>query len=318
MAQIQVFVGIDVSQDWLDVHILPSKRSLRVANTLEGWQEVTVALSDDPHAVIAAEASGGYERDVLKFLSEAGFEVHCVDPYRVRQFAGAAGRRAKTDRIDAEVIARYLAAFSLQPLLIDPVREQLSEHVTYRRQLVEERITVQNQARLLRDKKLKQLSEQRMARLNIHIARLDKRLAELIAADPVLRAEVKVVRSLKGMGAIVAATVLALLPELGLLDRRKIAALVGVCPYDVKSGKFKGQSHIAGGRKHLRNALYMSALSAIRFEPRIKAFYQRLSKDKKEKKPAVIAAMHKMIIILNARMRDHLAGISTENMPLAA
>ena len=319
MALLQVFVGIDVSQDWLDVHILPWRRRLRTANTSEGWRALLEVLADHPQARVAVEASGGYERDVLRFLCEAGFSVHCLDPYRVRQFARAAGRRAKNDRVDAEVIARFLAAITLQPTRIDPVRAQLSEHVAYRRQLVEERISVANQARLLRDARLKRLSRHRLARLDALIARLDKRLAELIAADPQLRAEAAVLRTLKGIGATAATTLLALLPELGTIDRRKIAALVGVCPYDFESGKFAGQRHIAGGRKHLRNALYMATLTAVRYNPTIKTFYQRLIQNRDEKKPAIIAAMRKIIVILNARMRDHLAARATaENLHLAA
>lgn len=319
MARIEVFVGVDVSLDWLDVCVLPWGHRFRSANTAAGWRELSAILADHPQARIAVEASGGYERDVLRHLSDAGFTVHCLDPYRVRQFARAAGRRAKNDRIDAEVIARYMQAFTLQPTNIDPVRDELSEHVTYRRQLVEERISVANQARLLRDPQLKRLSRQRLARLDVLIARLDKRLAELIAADPQLHAEVKVLRTFKGIGATVAATLLAYLPELGTIDRRKVAALVGVCPYDFDSGKFAGQRHIAGGRKHLRNALYMATLSAIRSNPTIRAFYQRLSKDRDDKKPAVIAAMRKIVVILNARMRDYLMQArETKELKMAA
>lgn len=319
MALIQVFVGIDVSLDWLDVHILPWGHQLRMANTSGGWRELADALHADRQAGVAVEASGGYERGILHHLSEAGFVVHCLDPYKVRLFAGAAGRRAKNDRIDAEMIARYLAAFTLEPTRIDPVREQLSEHVTYRRQLVEERVAVANQARLLRDPQLKRLSCQRLARLAVLIMRLDKRLADLIADNPQLYAKAKVLGTFKGIGVTAVATLLALLPELGTIDRRKIAALVGVCPYDFDSGRFAGQRHIAGGRKHLRNALYMPTLSAIRSEPSIKAFYQRLIQDRNCKKPAVIAAMHKIIVILNARMRDHLESLKPENdLPIAA
>ncbi len=319
MALLQVFVGIDVSQDWLDVHVLPMRARFRKANTPEGWGELLDDLANHPQAQVAVEASGGYERGILGYLCEAGFTVHCLDPYRVRQFARAAGRRAKNDRIDAEIIARFLAAFTLHPTCIDPVVEELGEHVAYRRQLVEERISVANQARLLRDARLKRLSLHRLARLDVFIARLDKRLADLIAADPQLRAKAAVLRSLKGIGVTVAATVLALLPELGTIDRRKTAALVGVCPYDFESGKFAGQRRIAGGRKHLRNALYMATLTAVRHNPIIKAFYQRLIQNRAEKKPAIIAAMRKIVVILNARMRDHFAELANnEKLLLAA
>ncbi len=309
MALFQVFVGIDVSRDWLDVHILPFRRRLRVANTPAGWRELAGALTDHPQAKVALEASGGYEQGILRHLAEAGWRAYCVDPFKVRQFARAGGRRAKNDRIDAEMIARYLATFTLQPTRIDPVIERLCEHVTYRRQLVEERTAVANQARLLRDPQLRRLSRRRLARLEVLIARLEQALAEQIASDPQLAAKAAVLQTIKGVGPILAATLLALLPELGTICRRKIAALVGLCPYDFDSGRFAGQRHIAGGRKHVRNALYMPTLTAMRFEPAIKPFYERCVAGRSDKKPAVIAAMRKLLTILNARMRDHLAGL---------
>lgn len=319
MALFQVFVGIDVSRDWLDVHVLPFRRRLRVANTPTGWRELAEALADQPQAAMALEASGGYEGGVLRHLAARGWPVHRLDPYRVRQFARAGGRRAKNDQIDAETIARYLATFSLEPARLDPRLDHLDEQVTYRRQLVEERTRIANQARLLRDPRLRRLSRQRLARIDVLIARLEQSLAELIAADPELKAKAAVLRSLKGVGATLAATLLAQLPELGTLCRRKIAALVGVCPYDFDSGRFAGQRRIAGGRKHLRNALYMPTLSAIRSDPTIRAFYLRCAEGRTKKKPAVIAAMHKILTILNARMRDHLAGLNPQQiLPHAA
>ena len=313
MALFQVFVGIDVSRDWLDVHVLAPRRRVRVANDPAGWRQLAAALAEQPQASIALEASGGYERDVMRHLATAGWLVHCVDPYKVRQFARAAGRRAKNDRIDAETIARYLAAFSLEPAQIDPDLERLAEHVTYRRQLIEQRTAVANQARLLREPALRRLSRQRLARLDGLIQRLDRALAEQIESQPDLAAKAAVLQSVKGVGATLAATLIALLPELGTICRRKIAALVGVCPYDFDSGRFAGQRHIAGGRQHVRNALYMPTLVAMRFEPAIKAFYQRCVEGRREKKPAVIAAMRKLLTILNARMRDHLEAINAQN-----
>jgi transposase len=318
MALFQVFVGIDVSRDWLDVHILAIRRRLRVANTPAGWRELADALAEHPQAKVGFEASGGYEQGVLHHLAEAGWQVYCLDPYKVRQFARAAGRRAKNDRIDAEMIARYLASFTLQPTRIDPLVERLSEYVTYRRQLVEERTAVANQARLLHDPALRRLSRQRLARLEVLIARLEKALAEQIAGDPQLAAKAAVLRTLKGVGPTLAATLLALLPELGTICRRKIAALVGLCPYDFDSGRFAGQRHIAGGRKHVRTALYMPTLTAMRFEPAIKPFYERCVTGRDNKKPAVIAAMRKLLTILNARMRDHLASLDIDQNNIQA
>ena len=312
MALLQVFVGIDVSRDWLDVHILPVRRRLRLANGPAGWRALEESLAEYPQARLALEASGGYEQAVLTHLAAAGWPVHRLDPYRVRLFARAAGRRAKNDGIDAETIARFLATFTLEPERIDPLIERLAEHVTYRRQLVEQRITVANQARLLADRRLQQLSRRRLARLDTLIDRLDRALAEQIAAQPSLAAKAVVLQSLKGVGPTLAATLIALLPELGTLCRRKIAALVGLCPYDFDSGRFAGQRRIAGGRVHVRNALYMPTLVAIRWEPAISGFYKRRSTASRNKKPAVVAAMRKLLTILNARMRDHLKALQAD------
>jgi transposase len=244
---------------------------------------------------------------VLRYLAQAGFEVHCLDAGKVRQFARAAGQRAKNDRLDARAIAHYLATFILTPERFDATLERLAENVVFRRQLVEQRTAVANQARLLRDPQLVRLSRHRIAQLDRLIKNQDKRLAALIAADEALSARAAVLMSAKGVGPTLAATLLALLPELGAVDRRAIAALVGVCPYDFESGRFKGQRHIAGGRMHVRNALYMPTLSAIRCDPRLKAFYDKCRQGRDNKKSAVIAAMRKLLTILNARMRDHIA-----------
>ncbi len=302
-----VFVGIDVSQDWLDAHLHPLHQDLRVANTPAGWQQLADRLAQHSNAKVAAEASGGYEKGVLRHLAAVGLVVHCLDAARVRQFARAGGRRAKNDRLDARVIAHDRATFVLTPERFEAALERLAETVTYRRQLVDQRDTVANQARLLGDPKLVRLSRSRLAQLDRLIARLDRRLAALIAADRTLSAKAAVLMAVKGVGPTLAATLLAHLPELGTVCRRAIAALVGVCPYDFDSGKFKGQRHIAGGRMHVRNALYMPTLVAIRHNPRLTAFYDTCRAGRDKKKPAVIAAMRKLLTILNARMRDHLA-----------
>lgn len=320
MACLMVFVGIDVSRDWLDVHIHPLNASFRLPNAAQGWQELAARLAEHPYAKLGAEASGGYEKGVLGHLAEAGLVVHCLDACKVRLFARAGGRRAKNDRIDAKVIALYLATFLLAPQRLDPALERLAEAVSYRRQLVDARTTVANQARLLRDPRLARLSRQRLAQLDRLIQRLDRHLAESIARDRALSTKAAVLMSVKGVGPTLAATLLALLPELGTVCRRKIAALVGVCPYDFDSGTFKGQRHIAGGRRHVRNALYMPTLTAIRHDPHLKAFYERCCRGRDNKKSAVIAAMHKLLTILNARLRDHLAACqhSLQTLPCAA
>ena len=209
MACLKVVVGIDVSRDWLDVHILPLRQDLRVANSAAGWRELADRLAQYPNAKVAAEASGGYEKGMLRYLDAAGWDVHRLDAARVRQFARAAGRRAKNDRIDARVIALFISTFPLTPARYEAAIERLAEHVTYRRQVVELRIAVANQARLIRDPRLVRLSRSRLRQLDQTIARLDRRLVELIAADPALSAKAAVLLAVKGVGPTLAATLLA-------------------------------------------------------------------------------------------------------------
>jgi transposase len=297
-------VGIDVSMDRLDVAILPGGQRLVVANDAAGWAELGVRLQRCASAAIGLEPSGGYERGVIRALLAAGFSVRRINPNRLRQFARAHGVLAKNDRLDARLIAEYVAIMPTRAVQHDPAAERLAEIVTMRRQLCDEHVAAENQASHLEDAMLRRIAKRRVARIAADIRLLDKRLAELVAAGPGLGWRFRLLCSMPGVGATLAYTLLALLPELGKIGRRQVAALVGLAPYDLESGKFTGQRHIYGGRMAVRNVLYMAALAAFRFNPALKAFHRRLIAAGKKPKVAIVAVMRKMIGVLNAMLRD--------------
>lgn len=304
MTQHRVFVGIDVSKQRLDVFMTGKGTHFSVGNDANGFTELRRRLAGRAVATVALEASGGYEKAAIGALRNAGFTVRLLDPHRVRQFARASGRWAKNDRIDATVIAAFAATFDGVPVTRDPARERLAERVAYRRQLLEERTTVSHQARHLTDPTLTAISRQRIADLTAMVRRLDRLIAKQITTNKALHNSYRILCSVKGVGPVLAATLLASLPELGSLTRRQVAALVGVAPYDRDSGKKKGYRSIFGGRAGVRTVLYMAALAAIRSNPDIAAFHQRLIDAGKKPKVAITAAMRKLIVTLNAVARD--------------
>lgn len=303
MTQTELHVGIDVSKDRLDVAILETGELFSVCNDGSGHAALMERLSDRCIGAIGLEASGGYERDVLKALWQVRLPVRRINPYRLRQFAGAAGVNAKNDRLDARLIARFLATLPTCPVELDPGLELLIELVTARRQLRDELSRVENQAEHVRDAGLKRLAKRRVARLNANVWLLDKRIAEAIEADPVLARRDRLLRSVPGVGLVLSATLIALLPELGRLSNRQIAALVGLAPYDHDSGKLKGKRCIWGGRTPVRSVLYMAALSAGVHNPLFVTFRQRLRDKGKPAKVAIVAVMRKLITTLNAMIR---------------
>jgi transposase len=301
MAQITPHVGIDVSKDRLDIAFFPDGEGFAVANDPGGWKELHRRLSGSAVLVVGLEASGGYERDVIRFLTDKGLSVRLVNPYRVRQFARALGLLAKNDAIDAAVIARFTATVPTRPVRHAGVAvARLAELVTARRQLCRQLVVIENQDRLTRDAVLRRMNQRRVVRLNADILALDKRIAEIIAGDAELAQHDALLRSVPGIGPVTATTLLALLPELGHLSRKKIAALVGIAPYDFDSGALKGRRAIWGGRAPVRNVLYMAALSASSHNPVMKAFRSHLAAVGKPPKVAIIAVMRKLISTLNA------------------
>jgi transposase len=297
-------VGIDVSMKRLDVAILPAGARFSVANDDAGWAELVDRLRQFAIAAVGLEPTGGYERGIVRALLAAGLSVRRINPAKLRQFARAHGVLAKNDRLDARMIAAYVALIPTRPVQADPAVERLAEILTMRRQLCDEHVAVINQASHLEDAMLRRIAKRRSARLQADIALLDKRLADTVAIEPSLARRYRLLVSMPGVGATLACTLLALLPELGQIGRKQIAALVGVAPYDFDSGKLKGHRCIYGGRATVRTVLYMAALSAYRFNPALKRFHQRLAAAGKKPKIALVAVMRKMIATLNAMLRD--------------
>ena len=313
MAQISPKVGVDCSDARLDVHIYPLDTAFSVANDPEGWSELDHRLAAVQAEIVAVESSGGCERDVARFLMARAYAVRMVDP-RVRQFAKALGKLAKNDRIDAAIIAQFVATVATRPLERHKHLERLAKLVNARTQLRDQVTANDNQARRREDKLLKRLDTRRAKRLLADIAAIDMQVAELIAADPELKAKNDILRSMKGVGPILAHTLIALLPELGLLTRKQIAALVGVAPIEDQSGKRQGLRYIQGGRPAIRGPLYMAAMVAGLYNPALKIFKERLRAAGKKPKVAIVAVMRKMIAILNTLIKNN---VKWENRAIA-
>lgn len=297
-------VGIDVSKDRLDVAVRETGELFSVENEESGWAELRNRLDGRKILAIGLEASGGYERGVVRALLSAGLPVRRINPYRLRQYAGAAGVPAKNDRIDARLIAGFVATMPSRPVRHDPRIELLAALVTARRQLSDDKVRSGNQAEQINDPFLLRLANRRLKQLQADILLLDIRIAKLIAEHPDLARRDQQLRSVPGVGPVLSHTLIALLPELGELSHRQIAALVGVAPYDHESGKLKGKRCIYGGRAPVRNVTYMATLAAAMFNPVLKDMRKRLAAAGKKPKVAIVACMRKLLTILNAIVRD--------------
>lgn len=297
------FIGLDISKARLDIHISGKHREEK--NSPEGHAAFIRHLRSLHHPRVICEATGGYETAVVTALLAAGIEVCVVQPARVRHFADAKGWLAKNDRIDA----RLLAAFgeNIRPRLelpTSPESIRLREMLDYRR-ITGEQITELNNRLELASGYLKEGLETRIAALKADFKGVEKAIAAHIATDSDLAAKAKRMTLLKGVGPVLAATVLAYLPELGQIEDKMVASLVGVAPHPKDSGTSKFRRRVSGGRGQVRNVLYMAAISAARSNPILKAFYDRLKNDKgKPHKVAIVAVMRKMLTVLNKLLAD--------------
>lgn len=300
-----VVVGIDVSKGRLDVHVLPSGASFGLANDDAGVRELCERLDGLGPERVALEATGGLETLAVAALSGAGLPVVVVNPAQVRAFAGALGKRAKTDALDAAVIAAFVAATrpELRPLP-DAAARALADLVTRRRQIVQMIVAEQNRARTATARQTQKSIKRLLAALSRELESLDADMDDHIRKSPLWRVKEKLLTSMTGVGPIVARTLIAELPELGCLDRRQIAALAGLAPFTRQSGQWRGKSFIGGGRSRVRAALFMAALVAARHNPVLKAFRDRLVAAGKPKIVAIVATMRKLLTILNAMIRD--------------
>ncbi len=308
MASQDVFVGIDISKGRLDVHVRPLGMGFSVSNDRAGYGELIARLRPLRTKRIVLEATGGYERALWLALTEAGLVAAVVNPRQVREFARASGRLAKTDRLDAAVIAHFAETFSpMGRRNPDPVADRLGEHVLYRRSLKEEIVALQHQLRRLEVPALRARADRRLAALRAEAKQIEREMAAIVDGDPAKKALFACLTALKGVGLVLACTLIANMRELGSLTRHQAAALIGVAPINHDSGAMRGYRAIGGGRRRVRNVLYVATLSAVRCNAPIKEFYRRLRASGKPAKVALVACMRKMAVILNGRVRDQLA-----------
>ena len=298
-------VGIDVAKDRLDVCVRPSGESFVVARTGAGIEELAERLRKLAPRIVAVEATGGFETVVAAGLAAAALPIVVVNPAQVRAFAQALGRRAKTDPIDAAVIAHFVEATKAVPRpLPDETTRLLADLIARRRQIVEMMGAEAQRERRLTNKRLKKSIVRLRKALEKELAELDGEIDDHVRGSPVWAEKEDLLASVPGVGPIIARTLIAELPELGSLDRRKVAALVGLAPWTRQSGQWRGKSFIGGGRKSVRNALFMAAMVAARHNPILKRFRDKLVAAGKPKLVAIIAVARKLLIILNAILRD--------------
>lgn len=302
----KMYVGIDVSKDKLDVHIHPSGERFEVLRTEYGAEQLVTRLKSHDLAVIAIEATGGYEVMVVAALAAAGLPVAVVNPKRVHNYAKALGVSAKTDALDAHVIARFACDVKPQVrALPDAETLVLGEVLTRRRQIVQMITAEKNRAlRMVTQKHMQKSIVRIITALEAELARLDGSIDGMVKASPLWSEREELLSSVPGVGKVIARTLLAEIPELGTLDRRQVAALAGLAPWTRQSGQWRGHSMIGGGREVPRTVLFLGAMAAARHNPDLKAFSLRLLNAGKSKKAVLTAVSRKLLTILNAILRD--------------
>lgn len=301
-----IYVGIDVSADQLAVHIIPDETAFQVATDPKSLDALAERLAAISPQTILFESTGGVERTAVATLIQHRLPVVVINPRQVRNFARATGLLAKNDRIDARVLACFAQA--VKPdirKMKDAEHQHLSELLTRRQQLINMRTAETNRSRRVVSDTVKNSCQEHIAWLEKRMHDLDEQLDELIQSSPTWRARDNLLRSVPGVGDNLSRTLLAALPELGKLNRRQIASLAGVAPFCRDSGKMKGRRSIWGGRAPVRKALYMATIAATRCNPVIRGFYLRLKDAGKPSKVALVAAMRKLLTILNVMMKNN-------------
>lgn len=297
----EVYAGVDISQERLDVHIKPSGQSFSVPNTHKGLEELAERLPKGPAMMVVMEATGGMEYLAAAFLASRSVPVAVVNPRQARDFARATGRLAKTDAIDAEALALFGEAVKPRLSSVPGADEKALSELLARRRAVVKMLAAEKS-------RLKQaLTQAVIERISAHIAYLEQELKEVdielkekVAASPLWKAREELLVSVPGIGSNTAHVLLSGMPELGSLDRKSAAALAGVAPVNRDSGKMRGRRTTWGGREGVRKSLYMATLSAVRFNPHLKEFYDRLLSVGKPKKVAMVACMRKLVVLLNS------------------
>jgi transposase len=299
------YAGVDVSKARLDVAVRPTGERYSVANDPEGLDTLVGRLVMLAPELVVLEATGGFERPAAMAIAASGIAVAVVNPRKARDFAKATGTLAKTDKIDAYVLARFAEAIRPEPrALPDEEAVLLSEILDRRRQLIGMLVAEKNRLAATISCPVKQRIRSHARWLEKELSRTERELEEAVEASPIWRENEVLLRSVPGVGPALSRTLLAELPELGTLTHKRLSALVGVAPFNRDSGRMRGKREVWGGRARVRTALYMSAMVASRHNPLIRQFYERLVKAGKPKKVALVACMRKLLSILNAMMRD--------------
>jgi transposase len=300
-----LFIGIDVAKDTFHVASCPAAINISLPNCPSGINQLIKTLKPYNISLIVLEATGGYERPIVAELLQVNLKVVVASPRQVRYFARGIGEFAKTDPIDAHVLARFAQVVQPKPKLpSSPETDELADLVRRRRQLTDLRVQELNRSETVRHPRVRKSVRKMIKTLDYQIAELDELIQQNIKSDDDFRNKDEILRSTPGVGPQTSAMLLSQLPELGQLNRQEIAALVGVAPYDFRSGRFAGKSRIWGGRKDIRCVLYMAALSAMRCNPAIHRFASRLREQGKVFKVVITACMRKLLIILNTMMRN--------------
>ena len=299
------FIGIDVSKDTLDIWDLTKKQHKTFSNSESGLKKIIKDFPFPASSFVVLEATGRFHNLSHETLCEAGFTVSVVNPLRSRHFASALGKLAKTDKVDAQILATYGERFLPPPTpLPSPEIKHLKELVLKRRQLVEAKKTANIQSKDTHFKDIKELSIKHIYFLKKQIDEIEGAIKTLISIHKDLKKQFDIMISVKGVGDVLASTLLADLHEIGSVDAKEIGSLCGVVPFNRDSGLMRGKRTIKGGRQSVRNALYMAALSAVRYNKDMKAVYERLVKKGKAKKVALVAVMRKLVILINCLIKD--------------
>lgn len=297
----QTYIGVDVAKDWIDVCDPTTARQERIPTDGRSLRRFAATVGS---SIVILEASGGYERPIMSALSAAGRQATCVNPRQAREFARATGRLAKSDRVDAQVLAEMGRALQLVPARPRSAeRQRLSDLTAHRTDITAMIVAEKNRLRTTQDQWIRRNISQHIKILQANLTKAETEMEAVIQDQDDLRDQAARLRHIKGIGPVVSATLIAQLPELGQLDRRRIAALAGLAPHANDSGHRRGKRTIWGGRATIRRTLYLAALTASRFDPRFRTFKEHLLAAGKAKKLVIVACARKLLTVLNAMMR---------------
>lgn len=301
----KVFIGVDVSKDALDIHINPIGKAIKIKNTQKDISHFIRKLDEFAIGGIGCESTGGYEKELREALRKAAYGLWVIDPRRIKAFMVSRGSRSKTDKIDAKHIAEFVSINhqDYETIYKTDAEESLQALVNRRSDFIQfrasDRTRLKHPAHMASQSSIISFCKF----LDQEIKSLDRQIEELIKSDDELSKKVRIIKSVPGIGKTTAGLLISFIPELGKLSNRKISALIGLCPYENESGKYRGKKFIKGGRSIPRKALYMCALTTIKYRYGLKEFYDRLKANNKPFKIAIVAVMHKLIMLVNSLLR---------------